>query len=223
MLQRKSIIEFGVIGLGRFGFALASALAKEEKEVIVLDGNENKIKQIRNYTDNAFVVESLDKDTLEEAGIRNCETVIVCIGENVEASILTTLSVIELGVPRVIAKAISIEHGKVLEKIGAEVIFPEHDMAIRLADRLISSKVLDYIMLDNDMSISELKITSKISNKTVLDINIRNRFNLNIIAIEKESVTSIDITPDLILEEGDLIVVVGNVEDVRKFENYLYK
>ncbi|HHT96373.1 MAG TPA: TrkA family potassium uptake protein [Clostridiales bacterium] len=156
MLQRKPIIDFGIIGLGRFGYALASKLAQANKEVLVLDSSEIKIKQIRNLTDNAFVVDSLNRETLEQAGIKNCGTVIVCIGENIEASILTTLNVIELGVPRVIAKAMSFEHGKVLEKIGAEVIYPEFDMAMRLAERLISSKVLEFIMLSNDMTISEV-------------------------------------------------------------------
>lgn len=221
MLQRKSVMEYGVIGLGRFGFALAQNLAKEGKEVLVLDKNESKIKQIRNFTENAFVVDELDHEALEQAGIQNCGTVIICIGENVEASILTALNVIELGVPRVIAKAISFEHGKVLEKIGAEVIFPEYDMAVRLAARLTSSAVLDYILLDNDMTISELRLTSKVAGKTVLEANIRNKFNLNIIAIEKGNITTIDIAPEMSLNVGDIMVVVGKANDVKRFENFL--
>ena len=107
MLQHKSIIEFGIIGLGRFGFALAKTLADAGREVLVIDNNESKIKQIRNITENAFVVGPLDKESLEDAGIQNCGTVIVCIGEKVDVSILTTLNVISMGVPRVIAKAFS--------------------------------------------------------------------------------------------------------------------
>lgn len=220
-MKHKSIIEFGIIGLGRFGLALAKTLGDEGKEVLVIDNNESKIKQIRNVTENAFVVENLDKETLEEIGIQNCETVIVCIGEKIDTSILTTLNVISMGVPRVISKAISAEHGSVLERIGAEVIFPERDMAIRLANRLVSSRALDFITLNDDITVSELKLTSKISGKTVVESNIRKKFKLNIIAIEQSGKTQIDITADSMLNEDDLIVVVGKRENIKSFEEYL--
>ena len=109
MFNHRPEIEFGIIGIGRFGFALAKTLIEAGKEVIVLDNNENKIKQIRSLTENAFVVNNLDKETLEETGIQNCETVFVCIGEKIDVSILTTLNVINMGVKRVISKAITYE------------------------------------------------------------------------------------------------------------------
>ncbi|MBE5966731.1 MAG: TrkA family potassium uptake protein [Lachnospiraceae bacterium] len=221
MLNRKPAIEFGIIGLGRFGTALASSLAEAGKEIMVLDSNESKIKQIRNFTDNAFVVGELTRESLEEAGIQNCGTVIVCIGEKIDVSILTTLNVINMGVPRVIAKAISQEQGKVLEKIGAEVIYPEHDMAIRLAKRLVASRVMDYIVLNNDISITELKLTSKVAGQTVRQVDLRKRFKLNIIAIETSELATTDITPELKLREDDVIVVVGKTEDIRRFEDHL--
>ena len=107
---------FGVIGLGRFGTALAKSLAKAGKEVIVVDCNESKVRELRHYTEHAFVAEDLTKETLEDIGIQNCDTVIICIGERIDTSILTTLNVVGLGVPRVIAKAISRDQGAVLEK-----------------------------------------------------------------------------------------------------------
>lgn len=223
MLQHKAVIEFGVIGLGRFGFALASTLAEAGREVLVLDSNESKIRQIRNYTDNAFIVGELTKEALEEAGIQNCDTVIVCIGEKVDISILTTLNVISMGVPRVIAKAFSPEQGLILEKIGAEVIYPEHDMAIRLANRLLSSRVMDYIALNDNISIAELKLTSILNGQTVLQADLRKRFKLNIIALVHDNKTTTDITPELTLYENDVIVVVGNEEDIKRFERYLFK
>lgn len=221
MLQHKSIIEFGIIGLGRFGFALAETLSEAGKEIMVLDKNENKIRQIRNYTDNAFVVYDLNKETLEETGIQNCGTVIICIGEKIDVSILTTLNVISMDVPRVIAKAISKEQGNVLEKIGAEVIYPEHDMAVRLANRLISSRVMDYITLSDNVSISELKLTANISGQSVLQASLRKKFKLNIIALEQNNRTTTDITPDLVLNENDVLVVVGKKDNIKKFEKYL--
>ena len=221
MMKHKPAIEFGIIGLGRFGYSLASSLAEAKKEVLVLDSSENKIKQIRHLTDNALVVSDLSKETLLQAGIQNCETVIICIGEKVDVSILTTLNVISMGVPRVIAKAISIEQGKILEKIGAEVIYPEHDMAIRLANRLVSSRVMDYITLNNDITITELRLTSKIAGQTVLQASIRKKFKLNIIALEQNKKTITEITPDLVLQENDIAVLVGDKEHIKKFEVYL--
>lgn len=221
MLHRKSIYEYGIIGLGRFGFALAETLAEAGKEIMVVDSIENKIRQIRNYTDNAFVVTELTKEALEEAGIQNCDTVIVCIGEKIDVSILTTLNVISMGVPRVIAKAISVEQGRILEKIGAEVIYPEHDMAIRLAKKLLSSRVMDYIIINDDVTISELRLTSKLSEKTVFQSNIRQKYKLNIIALVHDEKTTIDITADLKLSKDDIIVVVGKKTDIERFENFL--
>ncbi len=221
MLQHKAIIEFGIIGLGRFGFALAKTLADAGKEVLVIDNNESKIKQIRNITENAFVVGPLDKESLEDAGIQNCGTVIVCIGEKVDVNILTTLNVISMGVPRVIAKAFSYEQGLILEKIGAEVIYPENDMAIRLANRLISSSTVDSIELKGDINISEVKLSNKIAGQTVLEANLRQKYKLNIIAVEREGDTITDITPDYVLREDDKVVVVGKREDLKKFEMFL--
>jgi trk system potassium uptake protein TrkA len=214
-------MEFGIIGLGRFGFSLASTLAEAKREVLVLDSSENKIRSIRHLTDNAMVVSDLSKEALMQAGIQNCETVVICIGEKVDVSILTTLNVISMGVPRVIAKAISLEQGKILEKIGAEVIYPEHDMAIRLANRLMSSRVMDYITLNDDVTITELRLTSKVSGQTVLQASIRKKFKLNIIALEQEKKTITEITPDLVLHEDDIAVVVGKKEHIKKFEVYI--
>jgi trk system potassium uptake protein len=221
MVNHKAIIEFGIIGLGRFGFALAKTLADAGKEVLVIDNNESKIKQIRNITENAFVVGPLDKETLEDAGIQNCATVIVCIGEQIDVSILTTLNVISMGIPRVIAKAISYEQGMVLEKIGAEVIYPESDMAIRLANRLISSSTLDSIELTGDIAIAEMRLTSKLSDQTVLQANLRKKYNLNIIALEQDGKTTTDITPDILLRMNDKIVVVGKRINIKQLEEFL--
>jgi trk system potassium uptake protein len=220
-MKHNPAIEYGIIGLGRFGFALATTLAEAGKEVLVLDSSESKIKQIRHLTDNALVVTDLSKEALEEAGIQNCGTVIICIGEKIDVSILTTLNVISMGVPRVIAKAISIEQGNILEKIGAEVIYPEHDMAIRLANRLLSSRVMDYIALNDDITITELKLTSKISGQTVLQAGIRKKYNLNIIAVEHDNKTITEITPELVLYENDVMVVVGKKDHIQRFETFL--
>ena len=219
MFNHRPEIEFGIIGIGRFGFA--KTLIEAGKEVIVLDNNENKIKQIRSLTENAFVVNNLDKETLEETGIQNCETVFVCIGEKIDVSILTTLNVINMGVKRVISKAITYEQGCVLKKIGAEIVYPENDMAIRIANRLLNEEALEFIELNNDIHIEELRVTSKIDGKSILKSKIRNDFNLNIIALERDEETIIEVDPNYILRENDLIVVIGKKSNIRKLEEHL--
>ncbi|MFV0517768.1 MAG: potassium channel family protein [Aminipila sp.] len=219
--RQEANISYGVIGLGRFGSALAKKLAEAGKEVIVVDNNENKVKELRNYTEHAFVAGELTKEVLEEIGIQNCDTVVVCIGEKIDTSILVTLNVVNLGVRRVISKAISRDHGAVLEKIGAEVVYPERDMALRIAKKMIMSNVMDYISLDNDVEISEVLVTEKLEGKSIEEINFRNKFGLNIIAIEHGKDTDTDINPQYIFQKGDVIVVIGRAEKVKKFEENL--
>lgn len=223
MVKNKKRESFGVIGLGRFGLALAKALAKEGKDVIAIDSDENKIKEVRNDTEYAYVVSELTKAALQETGIQNCDAVIVCIGEKIDTSILTTLNVVSLGVPKVIAKANTYEHGLILEKLGAEVVYPEHDMAVRLAKRLLTNNVLDYIMLSDDIEISELTLTDKLIGESVAGINIRKKLGLNIIAIMHNGKTITNIGPEYKFEKGDVMVVIGNRKNIEQFEDYLLK
>lgn len=221
MFNYKSVVEFGIIGIGRFGFSLAKALIEAGRDVIVLDSDENKIKHIRTLTDNAFVVDNLDKETLQETGIQNCKTVFVCIGEKIDVSILTTLNVINLGVPRVISKAITYEQGCVLEKIGAEVVYPESDMAIRIANRLLNEEALEFIELSNDVHIEKIKITSKLDGRTIIQSKLRDDFNLNIIALERGRNTIIEIDPSYMLREDDILVVIGKKNNIKELEEVL--
>lgn len=221
MFNYKSVVEFGIIGIGRFGFSLAKALIEAGKDVIVLDCDENKIKHIRALTENAFVTPNLEKETLEETGIQNCKTVFVCIGEKIDVSILTTLNVINLGVPRVISKAITYEQGCVLEKIGAEVVYPESDMALRIANRILNEKALEFIELNNDIHIEKVKITSKLDGKTIMQSKIRDNFKLNIIAMERGKSIITEVVPVHELREDDLIVVIGKKTNIRALEDFL--
>lgn len=223
MLNYKSTVEFGIIGIGRFGFALAKTLLEAGKEVIVLDSDEQRIKEIRHLTDNAFVVNDLSKETLEDTGIHTCETVFVCIGEKLDVSILTTLNVINMGVPRVISKAMTYEQGSVLEKLGAEVVFPESDMGVRIANRLINAKALEFIELNNDTIIEKIKLSNSFEGKTIVNAQIRRSYKLNIIAIERGSDTIIDFTGDFILHATDSLVLIGKKNSIKEFENYLSK
>ena len=176
---------------------------------------------MRQYTEYAFVVENLNKETLKEMGIQNCDVAIICIGEQVDISILTTMSVLELGVPRVISKALSAEQGAVLEKLGAEVVYPERDMAVRLGKKLLSGQLIDYVTLLHDVEIRQIQVPESLNGKTVEEIELRQKFRLNIIAIENISGTNTEVIPENVLKKDDIIVVIGKIKNINSFEESL--
>ena len=188
MFKKKSNEKntYGIVGLGRFGHALALELAAAGAELVVLDKEEEKVRELREYTENAYVVHALDKKTLSETGVQNCDVAVVCIGEQLDISILTTLNLVSLGVPTVISKASSMEHGEILEKIGAQVVYPERDMAVRLAHRLEAVRMLDFIQLSEKLNISKMIMPERSVGKTVVEANLRGRFGVNIIAVEND-------------------------------------
>ena len=206
---KKEANSYGIVGLGRFGYALAEELAASGAELVVLDQDEEKVREMRDLTENAYVVKNLDKKTLSETGIQNCDVAVVCIGEKMDASILTTLHLVSLGIPTVVAKATSEEHGEILEKLGAQVVYPEHDMAIRLAHRLEAGHMLDFVQLSEQVNISKLAVPEKMIGKTVLAVNLRGRFGLNIIAVENGGSVTENISPDLEFRAGDILFLSG--------------
>ena len=219
--MKKNNEIYGIIGLGRFGRALAKTLANEGKEILVLDNQIEKINEASEYTENAFLIENLSKENLIKTGIQDCDTVFVCIGTQIDTSILTTLNVIELGVEKVIAKATSEEQGNVLKKLGAEVVYPEKDMAERLAKRICEPHILEYISLSNDIDITEIKLSDKVDNMTIQELDIRKKFGLNIIALKKGEEITIEISPQMKLNKEDTLTIVGKKENIDKFEDYL--
>ncbi len=211
---------YGIIGLGRFGRALALELAASGADLIVLDRDEEKIREIREYTENAFIVKNLERKTLAETGIQNCDVAVVCIGEQLDVSILTTLNLVSLGVPHVIAKAASAEHGEILEKLGAEIVYPERDIALRLAHRLEASRVLDYIQLSEKLNISKLVAPEIIVGKTVQEVDLRRKFGVNIIAIENSKTIYESIRPEHVFESGDVLFVCGSRDGLNKLSDW---
>ena len=209
---------FGIIGLGRFGMALTKTLAEADAEVMVIDEDESKLRRVRNYVQDAFKLGKLTKEALEDTGIGECETVVVCIGERVDVSLLTTLNVINLGVPRVIAKADSIEHGIILERIGAEVVHPEMETATRLAAVLHESAALDMMNLNDDYVVSEIKVNNWLNGKSVRDLHLE-KYALKMIALERgSSSTIVNFSQEDIVAGGDAIAVIGKFSDVDRFE-----
>ncbi|MBQ9142655.1 MAG: TrkA family potassium uptake protein [Lachnospiraceae bacterium] len=213
-------LTYGIVGIGRFGYALAMELAQSKADLIVIDSNEEKIRELREVTENAFVVKNLDKKTLSETGIQNCDVAVVCIGERMDTSILTTLNLVSLHIPLVIAKATSADHGVILEKLGAEVVYPERDMAIRLANRLETTRSLDFVQLSEKINISKIQMPKSHVGNTVLELNLRGEFGLNIIAIENEGTVMEMIQPEYRFRKNDILYLAGSKEGLRKFSEW---
>ncbi|MBQ7307245.1 MAG: TrkA family potassium uptake protein [Clostridia bacterium] len=216
--QKKNV--YGIIGLGRFGTALAYKLSSLGSEILVLDRDEGKISEIREITENAFIVRNLEKKTLQDVGIQNCDVVIVGIASQMDVSILTVMKLLSLGVKKVIAKATSREHGEILEKIGAEVVYPESDMAIRLANRLEMGQGLDFIELSESINITKILVPKNYVGKTIREANLRGNFGLNIIAIENAGKVLDTITPDYVFLENDLVYLCGNKLSIIKLTEW---
>ena len=212
---------YGVIGLGRFGTALVKTLAAAGKEVIAIDKNEEKVREVRAYTDYAFVVDNLSETALKETGMQNCGTVTVCIGEQIDMSILTTMLVIKLGVPNVIAKATSEVHGEVLKRMGATVVYPEADMAVRIGRRLIFGNLLDYVALADGVEVRRITAGSRAIGRTVQELDVRKVYGINIIAVERDGRTDVEFTASYRFGQGDTITVIGKVDKIDRFEQDL--
>lgn len=207
---------FGVIGLGRFGSALAQGLAASGAEVIVADQVESKVNEARAYTEYAYVIHNLSKQNLEDVGFGTCDAVIICIG-TLDVSLLTAMNLLALGVKRVMAKAVSREHGQLLEKIGAEMVFPERDMGARLAQRLTGSSLMDYIRLNNEMDITECPVPRKLVGVRITDSNLRQKYGINVIAIQSGNKITTHIEPGYPFKKTDSLVILGRSEDILRF------
>ena len=218
--SKKNKKTYAIIGLGRFGYALAMELAESGAELLVMDKNEEKVRELREVTENAYIINSYDKKVLVQTGVQNCDVAVVCIGEQIDTSILTTLHLVALGIPTVIAKANSAEHGEILAKLGAGVVYPERDMAVRLAHRLETAKVLDFVQLSEKVNISKVAIPEKVVGKSVLDVDFRGNFGLNIIAIENRGDVMDSIRPDYIFRKGDILYVAGGKDSMNRLTDW---
>lgn len=214
--------QYAVIGLGRFGSAIAEALYSANNEVLGIDINEERIDEHQNIVSHAIIADSTEINSMRDIGIRNFDTVIVSIGDNMQASILTVVILQELGVKHIVAKALNKHHGIVLSKVGAsEVVFPERDMGLRVAHKLMSPNIIDYIELSDEYSIEEIKIPSEIVGKSLIDLDIRAKYNVNIIAI-RHNHGDIEIAPDphYIFKVQDILIVIGNNKDIKKLAKF---
>ncbi|UTE76845.1 MULTISPECIES: TrkA family potassium uptake protein [unclassified Rossellomorea] len=211
--------QFAVIGLGRFGGNLVMELSELGVEVLAIDRSEEVIERFSSIATHAVQANAMEESVLRQLGLRNFDHVIVSFGENIEASILTTLQLKELGVKEVWVKASNVYHQKVLDKIGADkVIHPERDMAKRIAHHVTSEKIIDYIELSNEHSIIEVVATKKVAGKTLVDLDIRARYGCNIIAIQRNGEILVSPPADELVQDRDMLIVIGHKRDLHRFE-----
>src|SRR5690625_4923529 len=187
--------DFAVIGVGRFGSSICKELTLEGMNVLAIDIDENKINEFKNVALHAVIADSTDEEVLKELGIKNIDHVIVAIGDNIQASILTTVILSELGIKKITVKAQNDYHEKILNKIGAhQVVHPERDMGKRIAHSIMSNNILDYLELSEEHSIVEVIAGKKMSGKTLIDLDIRANYCYNVVAIKEEGSYSNDYT-----------------------------
>jgi len=219
-MKNKKMI-YGIIGLGRFGTALAHKLANMGAEILVVDKDESKVSAIREITENAFISSNLEKKALSDMGFTNCDVVIVCVAGAIDVSILTVMKLQSLGVKRIIAKANSTEHGEVLTKLGAEIVYPEQDMALRLANRLEMGQGLDFIELSDSVKVAKFNVPAEFVGKNVLEASLREKFGLNIIAIENNGAVVDTIRPTYVFNKGDVLYLCGSKKAISSISDWL--
>lgn len=212
----KKMNQFVVIGLGRFGKTVASSLASLGNEVLAIDTNAEAVKQLENKVSSAVVADATATGVLQSLGVQNFDCVIICIGANLQANILATLMCKDLGVPYVVAKAQNEQNKKILERIGADlVVFPESYMGVKVAQMLANPSINEIMSLTSDYKIVEMALPAEWEDKTIIDSNIRKKYDLSIIFIKRNDEV-LSPNADTILRKGDVLIVSGNVNKLNQ-------
>lgn len=207
--------QFAVIGLGNFGYYLATHLYEKGHEVLAIDNDSNRIQEIKESVSRAAVADATDRKAIEPLGISQMDAAVVCIGSVLSDSILTTLNLKDLGVQKVYAKAVSESHGRILHKIGAlEVIFPEKDMAASLAERLHNPNILDYLPFIEGYSIVEFVPPNGFIGKNLKTLDLINRYGVQVLGVKELLPEGLNMIPTgaYVVKESDIMILLGSNE-----------
>lgn len=210
---------FVVIGLGRFGSAVAMELYKQGHEVLAIDTSENRVQAIADYVTHAAAGDAADPAVLKALGVRNYDYAIVAVTQDVGVSALITLSLKEMGIPKVVCKARDATHKRVLERIGADrVIIPEQESGVKLAQGLARSNILNFIELSEDYGIVEVELPADWCGKTLLELNVRARYDVTVIAVHQDGAEKLAVAPgaNYVFQPGETAVVLGRYEDINR-------
>ncbi len=214
--------QFVVVGLGMFGSHVAKTLYEAGADVVALDRDREAVQRAKDHASKAMVADVTNKEFLKSLGLAPDDIVIIAMGESLEASILATLFIKELGVRKIIAKANEEDHGKILSTLGAsEVVFPEKDVAIRLARRISTKNIIDYIPFVEGYSIQEVAPSKKIVGQKIRDLDFRRKFGLQIIAIKDviENKVELIIDPEKVIKDSEMMIVLGQNSDLERIKS----
>lgn len=210
--------QIGVVGLGKFGRSCAIRLAELGFDVLGIDETQANVDIIKDDVALAVVADTTDSAELQAAGITNCDTVVLTIGAEIERSVLTAVVLKEMGIRHLVARASSELHGRLLMRIGADdVVFPEHDMAIRLANRLSLSSIYDFLESSPDYDILEVPIPRTAAGKTLRDLDYRARYEINVVGIRRGGEVLVTLHSDDILSANDRLIILGSVANLHRF------
>jgi trk system potassium uptake protein TrkA len=212
-------MKFAVIGLGSFGGNVAKTLYEKKHEVMAVDKNKEKVEELKSYVTHAVNTDAAVKENLQALDIQEMDVVVVSLGPEMEASILTVLYLHEMGVQHIVAKALTEDHGKILDAVGAtEVIYPEKDMAIKTALRLGNPNVLEYLPLLSGIDLQEIAPPEKFIGKSLRELDLRNKYGIQVIAIKEIIPERTTIVPkaDFVIKDSDILILIGEQEQLDK-------
>ena len=207
--------QFIVVGLGRFGSAVATTLVELGHEVLGVDNDEERVDALKDKITQAVQADITEEKVLKELGVKNFDAAIVSIATDLEASILVTMMLKEMGLKYIIAKAQNNLHAKVLKKIGVDkVVFPERDMGARIAQRLITPNIKDYIELEPDYNVIEIKALPEFADKTLSELDLRNKYGINVLAIKRDNSVNISPRAKDLIKKDDFLIVIGETKKI---------
>ena len=217
----KKMKRFAVIGLGKFGFFVAKSLYEDGNEVIAIDVDRNRVQAIQAFCSEAIVMDAIENLPLKSLGLEVMDAVIVSTGMNISISILICLHLHEIGVKKILAKALDEDHGKILRKVGAtEIIHPEKDMAVRVAKGLSRPNILDFIPLEEDYNLVQVGPPSAFVGKSLKDLNLRAKYHVYVIAVKELATENFVLVPpaSFVIKESDILMMLGKSKDIQRIE-----
>jgi len=211
---------FAVLGLGQFGTSVATTISNGDFELIAIDKNPSSVQSISRYVPHAAIADCTDETVLSDLGVKNCDIVVVAVGNEFETAILTTVTLKEMGIKKVIVKATNKRHADILYKVGADmVILPEVEMGVRVANSMTESDILDRINLSPDYSIVELTANRKLVGKTIAQLDLRKKFGITVLAIKRNDEIIVSPLPIEEMMEKDICVLLGSNTQIESFKN----
>ena len=216
----KKVKQFLVLGLGSFGNSVAKTICDLGHEVLAVDGDAEKVERATEFATQAVQANIIDESTLKSMGIRNFDACVVAIGEDLKASILVCMMLKDLDAKYIIAKANDNIHAKVLRQLGVDrVVFPERDTGIRVANTMVTKNVLDLMDLQDDYRVAEIHVPEEWCGKTIVDVDVRKKYKINVLAINREDDFIVSPPPATTFKNNDNIIVLGKSEDIEDLDN----